>query len=106
MVGVCELTSFMFRKYLLKNNFWKKKSGTEEWFIQHNPKYGGIYAKLLDRGVEIKYNNQTFVFTNFTELDNFLNKIYTDVESEANEEFNRLLRRNYTSKMLRTELSF
>ncbi|MHA1340619.1 MAG: hypothetical protein ACTSRZ_10710 [Promethearchaeota archaeon] len=99
------MSNQMFKKYLLKNNFWRKKSGDEDWFIKHDPIYGGIYARLLQKGVEIKYNHQRLVFTNFTDLSDFLNRLYVGAGLNNSTEFNRLLKRNLTSKMLRTELS-
>ncbi|MHA1729943.1 MAG: hypothetical protein ACTSWY_14630 [Promethearchaeota archaeon] len=89
----------MYKNYLTKNNFWK--SG-DNWYVTHNALCGGIYAKLLQRGVEIHYNNEKRTFTNFLELDNFLDRISAVNQPTNNGNFISILNRKMASKMLRS----
>jgi hypothetical protein len=87
----------MFKKYLIKNNFWLTKKNDCEWFVKHTPVSGGIYAKLMQKGVEIQHSGERVIFTNFNELDDFLDKIK---RGDTNE-FVSILNRRDTTKMLR-----
>ncbi|MBD3353087.1 MAG: hypothetical protein GF364_16520 [Candidatus Lokiarchaeota archaeon] len=94
----------MFKKYLLKKDFWQTKSADGTWFIKHDPIYGGIYARLFQKGVEIQYNNERKVFTNFNELDAYLDRISVRDEYDDNQKFLNLINRRMTSKWLRSSL--
>ncbi|MCP4762183.1 MAG: hypothetical protein GY870_10405 [archaeon] len=96
----------MYKKYLIKNDFWMTKSNSDRhecWFVKHTPEYGGIYAKLLQKGVEIQFNSEKKVFTNFNELDNFLDKINVGpVQNGAvQNDFYSILNRKSNTKVLR-----
>ena len=93
---VCKMNQ-MFKKYLIKNNFWLTKKNDCEWFVKHTPVSGGIYAKLMQKGVEIQHSGERVVFTNFTELDDFLDKLK---RGDTNE-FVSILNRRDTTKILR-----
>lgn len=92
----------MFKKYLIKNEFWRTGGRNETWFVKHTPEYGGIYAKLMQKGVEIQYNNEKKVFTNFIELDNYLDRISVNNQSNGSRDFISILNRKVTSKILRS----
>lgn len=95
----------MFKKYLIKNQFWITRSrGEGTWFVKHLPEVGGIYARLLDsgKGVEVSYNNQHKIFDNFVDLDDYLDKITSITALNENREFLSILSRKLTSKALRT----
>lgn len=88
----------MFKKYLIKNNFWLTKKNDCEWFVKHTPVSGGIYAKLMQKGVEIQHSGERVVFTNFTELDSFLDKL---TRGDTTNEFVNILNRRMSSNVLR-----
>lgn len=94
----------MFKKYLLKNDFWMTKSGEEPCFIKHDPVYGGIYAKVMPKGVEIQFNNEKLVFNNFNDLDEFLDRVSIHSTPNDYDQFNTIITRNMMSKVLRTTL--
>lgn len=73
-------------------------------FIKHSAEFGGIYAKLLDKGVEINHMGTRKTFRNFTELDDYLDRISTPSLQDENNEFLSILNRKMTSKMLRSKL--
>lgn len=95
----------MFKKYLLKNDFWMTRAGEEPCFIKHDPVYGGIYARVMPKGVEIQFNLERLVFTNFNELDDFLDKlsIHTNATNDY-DQFCSIITRKMTSKILRSTL--
>ena len=94
----------MFKKYLIKNDFWMTRSNRDLIFVKHTPECGGIYARLLkqEKGVEIQYNNERNIFTNFVELDNYLDRINVSAPSNDSQSFFSLLNRKMTSKVLRS----
>ena len=91
----------MFKKYLIKNNFWLTKKKECEWFVKHTPVSGGIYAKLMQKGVEIQHSGEKLVFTNFNELDDFLERITSPRRSDEANEFINILNRKISSNVLR-----
>jgi hypothetical protein len=103
---VCEMYSQMFKKYLLKNDFWMTRAGEEPCFIKHDPVYGGIYARVMPKGVEIQFNNERLVFENFNELDDFLDRVslHSNTASNDYDQFSSIITRKMTSKLLRTTL--
>ncbi|MHA1820488.1 MAG: hypothetical protein ACTSVC_08455 [Promethearchaeota archaeon] len=99
------VTNQMFKKYLLKRNFWQTRSKkSSNWYVRHSMEAGGIYAKILDNqpGVEIIFNNKRRIFHNFTELEEFLNNIDSKAGLTSEQPFISLLNRKMTSKVLRT----
>ena len=93
----------MFKKYLIKNNFWlTKKKDNVSWFVKHIPACGGIYARLMQKGVEIQHCGERVVFTNFNDLDDFLEKITSPRMSDEANEFVNILNRKISSTVLRT----
>ena len=91
----------MFKKYLIKNNFWLTKKNDCEWFVKHTPVSGGIYAKLMQKGVEIQHSGEKLVFTNFNDLDDFLEKCQNIKISDEANEFVNILSRKLSSNVLR-----
>lgn len=93
----------MYRKYLLKRDFWAvpKKNGEEpNCYVKHDVNVGGIYAYLKHRGVKITVQGESRYFNNFSELDQFLDQLRMSTRSE-NSEFMAILNRRTTSKLLR-----
>ena len=95
----------MYRKYLLKRNFWavprKDGHGLEpNCYVKHDIKVGGIYAFIQHRGVRIVADNKEKTFNNFDDLDLFLDRlvIYKD---NSNSDFLAILNRRNTTKLLR-----
>jgi hypothetical protein len=78
---------FLFRKYLLKHKFWAlpQKGKEEPCYMKHDDKVGGVYAYILKQGVRIKINDNSQVFTNFNELNNFLQRV--QVQSQKSSTF-------------------
>ena len=73
------------------------------WYVKHTPEAGGIYAKVLQKGVEIQYNNRKQIFTNFIELDNYLDRLTLPSTPDDNQKnFLSIINRKMTSKILRT----
>jgi hypothetical protein len=95
--------SQMFKKYLIKNNFWlTKKKDNISWFVRHSPASGGIYARLLQKGVEIQHSGEKIIFTNFDDLDDYLDRINSPRMSDEASEFVNILNRKISSNVLRT----
>ena len=101
---VCEIVqNQMFKKFLIKNEFWMTKRNNSTWYVKHTPEAGGIYAKVLQKGVEIQYNNRKQIFTNFIELYNYLDRITSPSTPDDNQKnFLSIINRKMTSKILRT----
>ena len=79
------------------------KRNNSIWYVKHTPEAGGIYAKVLQKGVEIQYNNRKQIFTNFVELDNYLDRITIPSTPDDNQKnFLSIINRKMTSKILRT----
>jgi hypothetical protein len=96
----------MFRKYLLKRDFWavpKRNGDAPNCYVRHDIKVGGIYAYLENRGVKIVNNNEEQFFNNFDELDRFLDKMSMNATRSGNEtsDFLAILNRRMTSNLLR-----
>ena len=93
----------MFKKFLIKNDFWMTRRNNSTWYVKHTPEAGGIYAKVLQKGVEIQYNNRKQIFTNFIELDNYLDRLTLPSTPDDNQKnFLSIINRKMTSKILRT----
>ncbi|MCF2140296.1 MAG: hypothetical protein K9W44_09610 [Candidatus Lokiarchaeota archaeon] len=93
----------MYRKYLLKRDFWAvpKKNGEEpNCYVKHDVNIGGIYAYLKHRGVKITVQGETRYFNNFTDLDQFLDQLKLSTRAE-NSEFMAIINRRTTTKYLR-----
>jgi hypothetical protein len=109
---VCvDMYNQMYKKYLIKNEFWQctRRNGQEamsegSWFMKHSPEFGGIYVKVLQeqRGVEVFCNNERRLFSNFVELDSYLDRLNTTINQTDNNEFYSILNRKMTSKLLRS----
>ena len=87
----------MYRKYLLKKNFWRSNNA----YVKHDPRAGGIYAYIQENGVKVVANNETHIFSNFNELDLYLDQLMSSTRAEGSE-FMQILNRRNTSKLLRT----
>ncbi|MBN2157047.1 MAG: hypothetical protein JW776_13470 [Candidatus Lokiarchaeota archaeon] len=93
----------MFKKYLIKNNFWlTKKKNDASWFVKHTPASGGIYARLMQKGVEIQHSGEKIIFTNFNELDDYLERITSPRILDEENEFVNILNRKISATVLRT----
>ena len=68
----------MYRKYLLKRKFWAvaHKEGSTPCYVYHDAHAGGIYAYIQQRGIVIKTDAETREFTNFDDLDAFLDRTF------------------------------
>jgi hypothetical protein len=86
----------MYQKYLLKRNFWRSNN----CFIRHDERLGGIYAYVQNNGVKIVANDETHFFNNFNELEYYLNQLSIGARSDSSQ-FLQLLNRHNTSKYLR-----
>jgi hypothetical protein len=96
----CVTVMSMYRKYLLKKNFWHSKENT---YMLHNERAGGIYAYIQDNGVKIVANNESRMFSNFNDLDLYLDQLMSTTRVEGSE-FMQILNRRNTSKLLRANL--
>ncbi len=89
----------MYRSYLLKNEFWAKKGGSEKEFIKHDES-GGIYAIIINeaekKGVKIITDGNEYFFNNFDKLDAFLVSL-----RQKENDFLKILRRKSISRKLR-----
>ena len=95
----------MYRKYLLKRNFWavprKDGHGLEpNCYVKHDIKVGGIYAFLQHRGVRIVAENKQKTFNNFDDLDLYLDRLVIFKDND-NSDFLTILNRRNTTKLLR-----
>ncbi len=93
----------MYRKYLLKNQFWaqpKKDGSAPSCYVKHDVRTGGIYAYIQHRGVRIVADNNSKEFSNFNELDAYLDQLSLSTREDTTQFMQVLTRRN-TSKMLR-----
>ncbi|UYP44563.1 hypothetical protein NEF87_000848 [Candidatus Lokiarchaeum ossiferum] len=93
----------MYRKYLLKNNFWPQSSnnGSEpNCYVKHEIHTGGIYAYIQHRGVKIIANNETQFFNNFKMLDEYLDELSVKMRNETSD-LMKIINRRTTSNMLR-----
>jgi hypothetical protein len=87
----------MYRKYLLKKNFWRSNNA----YVKHDLRAGGIYAYVQPSGVKIVTSNETRFFNNFDELDLFLDKLCLSTSRNESNQFMQVLNRRNTSKTLR-----
>ncbi len=87
----------MYKKYLLKKQFWR--SGA--CYVRHDERMGGVYAYLQNNGVKIVANNESRLFSNFNDLDSYLDSLNVPSRNE-NAQFMQILNRRNTSKLLRT----
>ncbi len=71
----------MYRKYLLKKNFWRSNNA----YVKHDPRAGGIYAYIQENGVKVVANNETHIFSNFNELDLYLDQLMSSTRAEGSE---------------------
>jgi hypothetical protein len=89
----------MYRSYLLKNEFWAKKGGSEKEFIKHD-EAGGIYATIINeeekKGVKIITDGNEYFFNNFDKLDAFLRSL-----RQRQDDFLKILKRRTISHKLR-----
>ena len=93
----------MYRKYLLKRNFWAvpRKDGSDpNCYVKHDIKVGGIYAFIQHRGVKIVAENKEKIFNNFDELDLYLDRLVI-FKDNSNSDFLAILNRRNTTKLLR-----
>lgn len=93
----------MYRKYLLKQNFWpqtKNDGNNPVCYVKHEIHTGGIYAYIHHRGVKIVANNETQFFSNFKMLDEYLDKLSAKMRSETSD-LMKIINRRATSNMLR-----
>jgi len=92
----------MFRKYLLKKEFWAvaRKDGQNNCYVKHDIHAGGIYAYLQNQGVKIVTGNETRFFSNFDDLDMFLDRLSLPKHSDPEDFFSVLHRRN-NARLLR-----
>ncbi|UYP44119.1 hypothetical protein NEF87_000404 [Candidatus Lokiarchaeum ossiferum] len=93
----------MYRKYLLKKNFWAqpKKDGSDpSCYVKHDIRTGGIYAYVQHRGVKIVADNKSKEFSNFNELDQYLDQLSMSTREDTTQ-FMQVLNRRNSSKMLR-----
>ncbi len=100
---VCKTMS-MYRKYLLKRNFWAvpRKDGKEpNCYVKHDIKVGGIYAFIQHRGCRIVANNKETTFNNFNDLDLYLDRLVIFKSNSENSDFLTILNRRNTTKLLR-----
>lgn len=96
----------MFRKYLLKRDFWavpRHNGENPNCYVRHDVKVGGIYAYLENRGVKIVANSESRFFSNFDDLDQYLDKMSMLSTRSGNEtsDFLAILNRRNTSNFLR-----
>ena len=93
----------MYRKYLLKKNFWPqtKNDGNDPGcYVKHDISTGGIYAYIQHRGVKIIANNETTFFDNFKLLDNYLDTLSLKMRNDTID-FMKIMNRRVSSKSLR-----
>jgi len=98
---VCKMS--MYRKYLLKKNFWAvpRKDGKEpNCYVKHDIKVGGIYAFIQHRGCRIVAENREKTFNNFNDLDSYLDRLVI-FKDNSNSDFLAILNRRNTTKLLR-----
>ncbi len=93
----------MYRKYLLKRDFWAvpKKNGDEpNCYVKHDVAIGGIYAYLRHRGVKITVNGESRFFNNFNDLESYLDQLRLSTRNDTSE-FMAIINRRSTTKLLR-----
>jgi hypothetical protein len=92
----------MYRKYLLKRNFWAvtRKNGLNNCYVKHDISVGGIYAYVLERSVKIVANSESRTFSNFDELDVYLDRLALPNHIENNN-FTSVLNRRNNERLLR-----
>ena len=97
----------MFRKYLLKQEFWPAPRASDSdkptCYVKHDVNVGGIYAYLQHRGVKLVVDSQTKFFNNFDELDRFFDKVRMRQRTVNNdpEHFISIINRRRMSQQLR-----
>ena len=101
----------MYRRYLLKKNFWaapRKNGGGLSCYVKHDVRVGGIYAYIQNRGVNIVVNNESKFFNNFDQLDRYLDQLTMQANRTGNDvgDFYKVLTRRDNSKSLRHSLQF
>ncbi|MHA1745358.1 MAG: hypothetical protein ACTSWW_05125 [Promethearchaeota archaeon] len=100
---VCVKTMSMYRKYLLKRHFWaqpRKQGGEPQCYVKHDVNTGGVYAYIQHRGVRIVTEGDQRNFSNFNELDEYLDKLSVSTRDDTSQ-FLSILNRRTTTKMLR-----
>ena len=93
----------MYRKYLLKRHFWaqpRKQGGEPQCYVKHDVNTGGVYAYIQHRGVRIVTEGDQRNFSNFNELDEYLDKLSVSTRDDTSQ-FLSILNRRTTTKMLR-----
>jgi len=67
----------MFRNVLRRRGFWRVKGESEEVFMKHDERLGGIYVILQDRMaiVRIEDRNAIQVFKSAKHLETYLKKL-------------------------------
>jgi hypothetical protein len=86
----------MYRKYLLKKSFWRSGAA----YVRHDLNAGGIYAYEMNNGVKIVANDDVKFFSNFNDLDTYIDKLTVPSRSD-NSQFLQVLSRRNTAKLLR-----
>lgn len=92
----------MFRKYLLKKDFWAqpRRDGKDPTcYIKHDVRCGGIYAYIQHRGVRVVVDNETKEFQNFDDLDQYLDRLHLTHRDDNIEFMQILTRRGYTDTL-------